>query len=659
MGGGSSSYAELPKNEHLNRLVSKEVLTPSDPFWNSLLSYNIEPPASKVDWREFDHFTEELQKRFLLSNLKTGNFVSLLKVVLLRTSELKNSVLTENSLFIWQTNNAIFIVRVMAKFMMERIKEEDVVRQFNVVPPDEEELPEAMFPLFLRQLCELIVETPLAAPTYSLLTEATKLLTVLLSSPLFCPPGKPSHQLTAWKEMMQGSASVMAVPLTSTLLIRFMEQQPVPPRNEGGSLVLGLASGMWNLLTLGYGGNGGSGNEDGEGGNAPLADISLTLLLLLVNHCTDASALENPYSDALANFSNSAERSDPPPAAARFQVEVPMLYSSLAATLHTDEATLLLYLLLHKNKGFHNYVLAATDIDRLVIPILQSLYRAPQCSNHHIYMSLIILLILSEDDLFNETVHSCILRPAQVSWYTERGVSELSLGGLLILVVIRTIQYNMLKMRDKYLHTNCLAALANMSSQFRNLHPYVAQRIVSLFETLARKHGRLVEGLAGAVDEKEEEGFTEVSEAVQDAAVLEEVLRMVLEIVNSCLVHQTQHNPNLIYALLYKRELFEAAGLNPAFSDLAANLLAVVVHMGSRLEQVQERKGRSLTVEEVQEVVRQGASQFPKDRLNRLPDLKFKYVEEEEPEEFFIPYVWTLATQRMHWSGDNMRLFST
>ena len=104
---------------------------------------------------------------------------------------------------------------------------------------------------------------------------------------------------------------------------------------------------------------------------------------------------------------------------------------------------------------------------------------------------------------------------------------------------------------------------------------------MSLFETLARKHGRLVDGLAGAVDEKEEEGFTEVSEAVQDAAVLEEVdytffqrlltfifvylqvLRMVLEIVNSCLVHQTQHNPNLIYALLYKRELFEAAGLNP------------------------------------------------------------------------------------------------
>lgn len=78
-----------------------------------------------------------------------------------------------------------------------------------------------------------------------------------------------------------------------------------------------------------------------------------------------------------------------------------------------------------------------------------------------------------------------------ISWYTERSIAEISLGGLLILVVIRTIQYNMLKMRDKYLHTNCLAALANMSGQFRYLHQYVAQRLVSLFETLAKKHNRL------------------------------------------------------------------------------------------------------------------------------------------------------------------------
>ncbi|XP_015606666.1 dymeclin-like [Cephus cinctus] len=104
-------------------------------------------------------------------------------------------------------------------------------------------------------------------------------------------------------------------------------------------------------------------------------------------------------------------------------------------------------------------------------------------------MSLIILLILSEDEIFNKNIHETMLKG--VSWYTERCISEISLGGLLILVVIRTIQYNMLKMRDKYLHTNCLAALANMSSQFRGLHPYVSQRLLSLLETMAKKYLKL------------------------------------------------------------------------------------------------------------------------------------------------------------------------
>ena len=31
----------------------------------------------------------------------------------------------------------------------------------------------------------------------------------------------------------------------------------------------------------------------------------------------------------------------------------------------------------------------------------------------------------------------------------------------------------------------------------------------------------------------------------------------------------------------------------------------------------------------------------------RLGDLKFKYVEEEEPEEFFVPYIWGLTSRFM------------
>lgn len=171
-----------------------------------------------------------------------------------------------------------------------------------------------------------------------------------------------------------------------------------------------------------------------------------------------------------------------------------------------------------------------------------------------------------------------------IHWYTERSISEISLGGLLILVVIRTIQYNMLKMRDKYLHTNCLAALANMSGQFRSLHPYVAQRLVSLFETLAKKHARLATDMQSdnAVDTTSTAIVTDSavrSMVLEDLSVLEEVLRMVLEIINSCISHQLVYCPNLVYTLLYKRQVFESFRSHSAFQDIIQNIDMVILKM--------------------------------------------------------------------------------
>lgn len=180
-----------------------------------------------------------------------------------------------------------------------------------------------------------------------------------------------------------------------------------------------------------------------------------------------------------------------------FKIDFQTLFNTLCKIVTIDQATLLLYLLLHRNPRFYRYAMEKENLQQMVIPILQTLYNAPDSTSHHIYMTLIVLLILSEEDGFNKSVHQivslsklCQTNPINnlifcffvqtlknIHWYTERSISEISLGGLLVLVVIRTIQYNMLKMRDKYLHTNCLAALANMSGQFRNLHPYVAQRL--------------------------------------------------------------------------------------------------------------------------------------------------------------------------------------
>ncbi|RZF32853.1 hypothetical protein LSTR_LSTR009404 [Laodelphax striatellus] len=386
--------------------------------------------------------------------------------------------------------------------------------------------------------------------------------------------------------------------LVRNLLSRYVEQAKPPP-TTGGSLFIGLASELWNLLTFSSGTN-----EETE--TSSLANQSALLLLVLANHCTTE---HNPYRDTLASYTDNMGN----------------LFTTICKTLKKEETMLILYHLLHRNSHFKTYLLARSDIELLVVPMLQTIYNTPENNCHHMYMSLIILLILTEDNLFNKTIHSTMLKG--VTWYTERLIPEISLGGLLILVTSRTVQYNLLKMRDKYLHTNCLAALANMSAQFSNLHPYVCQRLIGLFEVLAKTHAR----------------------ANQETSAIEEALRILLEVINSCLTHQLLHNTDLVYTLLYKKEVFEPFRSHPAFQDIVQNISMVIEYFTARLV---KSDIQSNDVEEVLGFVRHAALQWPQDRLKKFPELKFKYVEEEKPEEFFIPYVWTLVTQHsnLYWN---------
>ena len=249
------------------------------------------------------------------------------------------------------------------------------------------------------------------------------------------------------------------------------------------------------------------------------------------------------------------------------------VFTALNHSSHSsEEGTLLLYTLLHQNEAFKTFVLASSDIDLLVVPLLKTLYCAHERNANHTYMSLIILLILSEDELFNGYVHDNFVK--DVDWYAERVLGEISLGGLIILVVIRTIQHNMLKMRDRYLHTNCLAALANMSSQFKNLHPYVCHRILAIFEALSKKYARVVNTLQ-SMDNFTEEDKERSCDVAADAAALEEVLRMVLEIINSTLISQNKSNSNFIYTILYHQHIFEPFIKHPNFQDLLQNIVTV------------------------------------------------------------------------------------
>ncbi|KAM9450962.1 dymeclin isoform 1-T3 [Clarias gariepinus] len=666
MGANTSQVSDLAESQSIRTLIGPESISENEPFWNQLISFTFTSPSCSADAKLLEEAVIPLAKTLIKNNPRSGNFSALVRVFLGRTKELKISTECQDQLFIWQAHNALFLVRCLLKVFIREMNEDELHLQFGYhtrAPGSCDQSSEDLMEELICNLVHLIVEVPLLDITYNILFEAVTTLLVLLSYQLFHKD--ILRESRVYQCLTRGRCLSLTSRLVKTLLYNFVRQEKCPPPSahvfqsqaDGGGLLYGLASGvasgLWSVFTLG-----GAGSRPGaeqEHNQLPLSNQSLLLLLVLAN-LTDGPDWPNPYRQAITCFKNTQDTSSiPSPQPHTFQINFNSLYTALCEQQRSDQVTLLLYTLLHQNSNMKTYMLSRTDMENLVIPILEILYHVEDRNSHHVYMALIILLILTEDDTFNRSIHEVTLK--NISWYTERALTEISLGSLLILVVIRTIQFNMTRTRDKYLHTNCLAALANMSAQFRCLHQYAAQRIISLFALLSKKHNKVLERATQSLQRPLGADGAALPDYAQDLSVIEEVIRMLLEIINSCLCNSLHHNPNLVYALLYKRELFEQFRSHPSFQDIMQNLDTVIGFFSQRLEQA----GSDLSVERVQEVIKKGAVALPKDRLKKFPDLKFKYVEEDQPEDFFIPYVWSLVFNSgvgLYWNSQGIELFS-
>ncbi|CAL8119884.1 unnamed protein product [Orchesella dallaii] len=674
MGLSCSTFKGIESNEYLQRFCGPETVTQYDPVWNNLFSHSLNPLFTKDDYMLLDGHSENLRNQFVINNLTTRNLSALIDVFISRAKELSLSVQTVDSIFIWQTCNALSLIKHLCRYLIENVSDEEFNNHFKpvVVKNGNAEGPVIdgdidTLELLLESSVKIITEIPVTSLTYVLHLETVNLLVTLMSGQMYWPV--PAAKLAPFRVIMLGTPSILAPMITKALLQNYIDQM-VPPDplfqrqdDESGSIVIGMASGFWNILRSSVG----LGNSDdrtiSEYKRHNLASQSLNLLLILTNHCTCLGEDSlNIYQHALITLGNDAGVQNEDALAAPageelslFKLNYSKLYEVICTKIDQDETTLLLYTLVHRNSGFKSYIMARSDIEQLVLPMLKTLYNAPTSASHHIYMSLIIMLILSEDALFNQQVHDILLK--NITWYTERNLTEISLGGIIILVIIRTIQYNILKMRDKYLHTNCLAALANMSSKFRSLHPYVTQRLISLFETLAKRHSKLLKKLEESPGDGSRTDEEQASEMVQDINVLEEVIRMVLEILNSTLSNQLAHNIHLIYTLLYKKHVFDAYRHYDASQDLVYNLDLVINYFTKRLGD----EAKDLSVSEVMDRIQDGVLHWSPEILRKFGDLKFRYVEEDQPENFFIPYVWSLVYKRsgLYWSPINLSIFGS
>ncbi len=94
---------------------------------------------------------------------------------------------------------------------------------------------------------------------------------------------------------------------------------------------------------------------------------------------------------------------------------------------------------------------------------------------------------------------------------------------------------------------------------------------MSLLCTLNKRRTRVVQQIKSDAKGDAVAGASR-EELEQDLSILEEVLRMLLEILNAAFTHQLGCNQHLIYSVLHKREVLDVLRRQPAFQDIVANL---------------------------------------------------------------------------------------
>ena len=133
---------------------------------------------------------------------------------------------------------------------------------------------------------------------------------------------------------------------------------------------------------------------------------------------------------------------------------------------------------------------------------------------------------------------------------------------------------------------------------------------------------------------------------------------MLLEIINSCISGTSlRNNSNLVYAMLQSSASFKKLKDHEIFNDVLQNIETLLDFFNFRLNELNKE---TMTIEEVNQFIADSVHLIPSHRLHKYPELKFRYIEEESPEEFFVPYVWSLVFNKsgIFWNPGCVQLFS-
>jgi len=299
-----------------------------------------------------------------------------------------------------------------------------------------------------------------------------------------------------------------------------------------------------------------------------------------------------------------------------------------------EQATLLLYSLLHECPAFRHWVSLRSDGDALVLPLLRALYEADKGRPRQSYVILTVLLMLTQDPGFAADVQALGVRKA--AFYRECPLAGVTMGTLVVAVLVRAVRRNLAGGRDLYMHTNCLATLANLAPHLQGLSGYACQRLFSLFGSLSRVYLRHLEAATGG---------TPSEEARRNAAIFEDFLRTLLEVFNVLILRRLTSNPHFVYGLLHAQQAFEPLQGLPQFQHLMENVNTALDFFNLRLDGLIS-SGAATTSEVMLHAVEAECSTWHTKGLREIQDPHFTYEQEDNAQDFFVPYVWRLLIER-------------
>ncbi|KAL1806502.1 hypothetical protein ACET3Z_029570 [Daucus carota] len=661
----------------IGRFVGEISLPITSDYWNKLLELPIDLhwPSNRV---------QQACQVFEQNNCSTRHLAKILIHLAWCLQELISDSRVSSSAST-KAINAMYISSVFLKYLIEDAKS-DTFEELYLSLNESEELPDNFLSdqsieyFVMHSILTYIGQVDVSPNTCLLHHGLLDFMLVAMSTQLLSGPSPGPSDVHPFIDAAISQESSTVALVVSKLLLNYITQPQFPveivsyaifSEDRPGVLKrVGSAAANFMLLPLTY-----LVSSTKEASRNPLAESSLNILLTLIHYrkcfvlkhekdtsvgtATSDSLLkedtylsENPYCKALANAKDvEFDRVNlVGNALSGSLVRLPFasLFDTLGTSLADEVAILLLYSLLYENADFLEYVLVRTDLDTLLMPLLETLYNASKRSSNQIYMVLIILLILSQDSTFSASIHKLIL--PNVPWYEERILHQISLGSLMVIILIRTVKYNLSMLRDVYLHTNCLATLANMAPHVHRLSAFASQRLVSLFYMLSRKYSKLAELKNNMMHlsngELKDDDISE--DTSPELHIYTDFLRIVLEILNAILTYALPRNPEVVYAIMHRQEVFQPFKSHPRFNELIENIFTVLDFFNARID-AQNKEGE-WSVEKVLQVINVNCRSWRGEGMKMFTQLRFTYEQESHPEEFFIPYVWQLVVSRSGFS---------